>query len=43
MVLVRGPAVFVKAVEGVLSRQQDDSSKVIKGGQLEILTTNNGA
>ncbi|MBP2444053.1 hypothetical protein [Rhizobium leguminosarum] len=43
LVLVRGPAVFTKAVEDVLSRPQDDSIKVIKGGQLEILTTNNGA
>ncbi|MBB4293126.1 type II secretory pathway component GspD/PulD (secretin) [Rhizobium leguminosarum] len=43
LVLVRGPAVFVKAVEDVLSRPQDDSIKVIKGGQLEILSTSNGA
>ncbi|MBB4576795.1 hypothetical protein [Rhizobium lentis] len=43
LVLVRGPAVFTKAVEDVLSRQEADSIKVIKGGQLEILTTNNGA
>ncbi|WFU04599.1 hypothetical protein QA648_27890 (plasmid) [Rhizobium sp. CB3171] len=43
LVLVRGPGVFIKAVEDVLSRQHADSIKVIKGGKLEILTPSDGA
>ena len=43
LVLVRGPQIFVKAVEDVLSRQATDEIRVIKGGQMEVITAGNGA
>jgi type II secretory pathway component GspD/PulD (secretin) len=43
LVLVRGPQVFVKAVEDVLSRQETDQIQIIKGGQVEVITPGNGA
>jgi hypothetical protein len=43
LVLVRGPQMFVKAVEDVLSRQEADRIEVIKGGKMEVITVGNGA
>lgn len=42
LVLVRGPQIFVKAVEDVLSRQATKEIRVFKGGQIEVITVGNG-
>ncbi|MDX0177421.1 hypothetical protein GOD71_27055 [Sinorhizobium medicae] len=37
LVLVRGPQIFVKAIEDVLSRQETEEIRVFNGGQMEVI------
>ncbi|MBB5536488.1 hypothetical protein [Rhizobium giardinii] len=41
IVIVRGPAPFVSAVETVLSRSTEETVQIIRGGTMETITTAN--
>jgi type II secretory pathway component GspD/PulD (secretin) len=38
LVIVRGPAAFISAIETVLNRSTEDTVQVIKGGSVEMIT-----